>query len=94
VERTETINELAAALAKAQAAIEPAPKDAVNPHFNSRFADLAAVWEVCRKPLNSNGLSVIQSPEPADGGGLLLRTTLLHTSGQFVSSAIPLAYKG
>ena len=92
MERTETINELAAALAKAQAAIEPAPKDSVNPHFNSRFADLAAVWEVCRKPLNSNGLSVIQSPEPADSGGLVLRTTLLHTSGQFVSSAIPLAY--
>ena len=37
-------------------------------------------------------MSVIQSPEPAEGGGLLLRTTLLHTSGQFVSSAVPLAY--
>ena len=92
MERTESINELAAALAKAQAAIEPAPKDALNPHFNVRFADLAAIWEACRKPLNSNGLSVLQSPEPAEGGGLLLRTTLLHTSGQFVSSAIPLAY--
>jgi hypothetical protein len=92
VERTETINELAAALSKAQAGIEPAPKDAVNPHYNTRFADLAAIWEVCRKPLNSNGLSVIQSPEPSDSGGLVLRTTLLHMSGQFVSSAIPLAY--
>jgi ERF superfamily len=92
VERTEAINELAAALARAQAAIEPAPKDALNPHFNSRFADLASIWEVCRKPLNSNGLSVIQSPEPTDGGGLALRTTLLHSSGQFVASAIPLAY--
>jgi hypothetical protein len=46
VERTESINELAVALAKAQAVIEPAPKDSLNPHFNSRFADLAAVWEV------------------------------------------------
>jgi hypothetical protein len=64
----------------------------VNPHYNTRFADLAAIWEVCRKPLNSNGLSVIQSPEPSDSGGLVLRTTLLHMSGQFVSSAIPLAY--
>lgn len=59
---SEQLNELAAALAKAQAKIEGAKKDADNPFFRSKYADLASVWDACRVPLTSNGLSVIQFP--------------------------------
>ena len=91
MERSEQVNELTTALAKAQGAIEPALKDAENPHYGSRFADLASVWEVCRGPLTDNGLSVVQSPETTDAG-VMLRTTLFHGSGQWLGSCLPLLY--
>lgn len=78
---------LAVALAKAQAEITTAAKDANNPHFNSRYADLASVWDAVRGPLTSNGLSVVQEP-CGDGERVGLTTTLLHASGQFMTSTV------
>lgn len=60
---SEQINELAAALAKAQAAMSGAVKDSSNPFFKSKYADLASVWDACRGPLTANGLSVMQFPQ-------------------------------
>lgn len=57
-----TTGELAAALAKAQGAMEAAAKDSTNPFFHSKYADLASVWGACRKPLADNGLAVTQHP--------------------------------
>lgn len=85
---TET-GKLAEALAKAQAQIKGAVKDATNPHFKSKYADLASVWDACRKPLADNGLSVTQSGRVTEYGPVLV-TTLLHTSGAFVTGEIPL----
>jgi len=75
------INELATALARAQGEIAPAPKDAVNPYFKSRYASLPAVREAVRGPFAKHGLSVVQIPAVIDGK-LRLHTTLLHESGQ------------
>lgn len=86
IERSESIKELAAALAKAQGQLRPAAKDAVNPHFKSKYADLGAVWEACREPLTANGLSVIQAPADAEPGRLALTTFLLHSSGEYLST--------
>lgn len=86
IERSESIKELATALAKAQSALRPAVKDAVNPHFNAKYANLGAVWEACREPLSTNGLSVVQMPANADAGRLALTTFLLHSSGEWMSS--------
>lgn len=79
------MKQLAAALAKAQGAIEGAKKDKKNDHFRSKYADLASVWEACRKPLTDNGLSVIQLPCEAPAGSVGLETILLHESGEFLS---------
>lgn len=87
-ERSDSIKELATALAKAQAAIRPAVKDSENPHFRSKYADLSSVWEACRKPLTDNGLSVMQMPVDAGDGRVALTTMLLHTSGEFISSTV------
>lgn len=83
------IKELATALAKAQKAIKSASKDATNPFFKTKYADLSSVWEAAREPLTSNGLSVVQTTEPMEGGFLLV-TRLFHESGQWIQSALPI----
>jgi len=83
--QSEQLNELAAALSKAQGQIEGAKKDSANPFFKSKYADLASVWEACRKPLADNGLSIIQCPEESENG-IAIETMLLHSSGQWKSS--------
>lgn len=88
MEMSEQINELAAALAKAQAAMKPAAKDSENPHFRSKYADLASIWEACRKPLTDNGLSIVQAPADAGDGVVSLRTLLLHASGQWMATTV------
>ena len=89
--KSETINELATALAKAQMQMKPAGMNADNPFFHSKYADLAAVWEACRKPLSDNGLSVVQGVECDTER--YLETMLLHSSGQWISSRINLTVK-
>ena len=63
MEHSESINELGAALSKAQGIIEGAKKDSNNPFFKSKYADLSSVWESCRLALSSNGLSIIQNSQ-------------------------------
>jgi ERF superfamily protein len=60
MQTSEQINELATALAKAQGEITGALKESENPFFSSKYADLAACWDACRKPLSANGLSIVQ----------------------------------
>lgn len=86
---SETIAKLATALAKAQSEIKGAKKDADNPFFKSTYADLASVWEACRKALSSNELAVTQTTEIHEGGSIVLRTTLMHSSGESVSGVLP-----
>lgn len=81
--QSESINELAASLAKAQGQLEGAKKDSNNPFFKSKYADLSSVWEACRQALSNNGLSIIQSPEEAESG-IAVETMILHASGQWV----------
>ena len=87
-----TIGALAAALAKAQADITGAVKDSANPFFKSKYADLESVWSACRKQLTSNGLSVIQTTQPTKQG-LMLVTTLAHSSGQWIRGYMPVLAK-
>lgn len=85
-----SIAELAAALCKAQAQMEGAKKDANNPHFKTKYADLASVWDAIRGPLTSNGLSVVQLLRSTQGG-VEVETILMHSSGQQISDvfAVP-----
>ncbi len=89
MQKSETINELAAALAIAQGQIKPALKDADNPFFKSKYADLASIWEAIREPLSKNGLSVPQFVEN-DGEFVTVTTMLCHKSGQWLSGSISL----
>lgn len=85
---SETFNELAAALAKAQGAIANAEKDRENIFLKNRYMTLTAVWDAIRKPLSDNGLSVVQVTE-ADDGAVMLLTRLMHSSGQYIEATYP-----
>lgn len=87
--QSEQINELATALAKAQGEMSPAIKDSSNPFFKSKYADISSVWSACREPLSRHGLSIVQTMDDRDGR-IFLVTTLLHSSGQWMKSFIPL----
>jgi ERF superfamily len=93
LETSGTVGAIASALAKAQGQITGAKKDAVNPHFRSRYADLASVWEACRAPLSQNELAVVQMTENAGPSGLCLVSMLVHSSGEFFRSRLYLALR-
>jgi len=87
-----TIGKLAEALALAQGAMKGAVKDAANPFFKSKYADLASCWDACRGPLAAHGLSVIQGVS-AEGAKITVTTLLAHSSGEWVQDAITLEAK-
>jgi hypothetical protein len=87
--RSEQTAELSAALAKAQSSMRAAAFNRINPHFRSKYADLASVLDAIRKPLSDNGLSTTQVTEIREGQFLLV-TTLWHASGQWIASEYPL----
>ncbi len=83
VSMSPTIGALAAALAKAQAAMTHASKDAVNPHFKNRYASLPSIIEAC-KPLSENGIAILQPPVPHGQDGVCVVTMLVHSSGEWM----------
>lgn len=80
--KSESIKTIAPALLEAQKTMTFAKKDAKNPFFKSRYADLNSVLEACKGPLNSNGITVLQSHD-----GDNVETVLLHSSGEWMSSS-------
>lgn len=86
--QSENLGELAKALAAAQGEMNAASKDATNPHFKTRYADLASIMDACRGPLAKHGLSVTQLPGRDEAGHVTLTTTLMHASGQYIGSTI------
>jgi hypothetical protein len=85
--KSESIKELAEALAKAQAEIGNAGKNAANPHFRSRYADLAEVLNTVRPVFAQHGLSVMQFPG-FESGMVSVETVIAHSSGEWISSTL------
>ena len=89
MERSEQLNELAAALAsfksqcpkiKQESTVSVATKSGGSYKF--KYADLATIDSVITIPLSGNGLSVTQLVEEPG----VVTTMLLHKSGQFIST--------
>ncbi len=81
------ITELAKAMLKVQADLQPALKDRENTFSRSRYATLNSVMESCREALLTNGIWLTQYPVPAETGHLGLVTKLTHAeSGQWQAS--------
>lgn len=91
MEMSESIADLATALAKAQAELEGAAKKSNNPAFRSKYADLGAVWDTWQEVGPKHGLSIVQFPtDMADAKFVGMTTMLMHTSGQWLRGVFSL----
>lgn len=90
--KSETIGKLAAALSKAQKEIKGAVKDSSNPFFKSRYSDLESCWDACREALTKNELAISQGHDCDDKADYLI-TTLMHSSGEWISHKQRLIFK-
>jgi hypothetical protein len=79
------VKQIASALVKAQKQFAPALKSATNPHFKSKYADLAACVEAVIDALNSNGIFLMQQTHESEGG-VVIETTFVHESGEVMSA--------
>jgi hypothetical protein len=88
MEKSDQINELATALAKAQAELTSAKKDSKGHGYN--YSDLATVIEEAKRVLPKHGLSFTQLVGQTNTSETVetinVTTILLHSSGQFISS--------
>jgi len=85
---SESIKAIAPAFLKAQKEMEAVTKNSKNPFFKSDYADLNAVMEACKEPLNNNGISVLQ---PVNSN--YVETVLMHESGEWLASETALIVK-
>lgn len=81
---SESLAHIAPALLKAQKAIGFAVKDANNPFFKSKYADLPTVIDAVKSHLNDNGIVFLQTATDSDINTLSLVTRLLHESGEWI----------
>ncbi len=79
-----SFNKVAAALVKAQKEFGPALKSSSNPHFKSRYADLAACVEAVVDALNNNGIALTQRVSPSENG-VIVETVFIHESGEVIN---------
>ena len=85
-----TIGELTKALSLAHKDFKPVLKDANNPFFKSKYADLAGVIDATGDALSKQELAVIQSPGRIYNGHILLTTLLSHSSGEWIKDELEL----
>lgn len=81
------MDKIAAAFVKAQKGFAPALKTSSNPHFKSRYADLAACVEAVMDALNSNGIALVQKTHQ-DDAGVTVETVFVHESGETMSAGM------
>lgn len=91
METSQELQQLAEALAKAQAELSPVPFDSNNPFYKSRYASLSAVIAEVRKVLPKHGLSIVQTPTSHMEFGIFyagVETMLIHDSGEWIKSTV------
>lgn len=88
---SENIDQLATALASAQSEMKNAKLNKVNPHFKSKYADLAEIRDTVTPALSKHGIAVVNGTDATEGG-LHVVTRLIHKSGQWIESRFPIAY--
>jgi hypothetical protein len=92
MKQSESIANLAAAMAAAQGEMGAAVKGSSNPFFKSKYASLGDVIEAVKAPFAAHGLSYVQFPVSGEGS-VGLATRLMHSSGEWLEQSffIPLA---
>jgi hypothetical protein len=74
---------ISTALVKAQRGFAPALKTSTNPHFRSKYVDLAGCVEAVVDSLNAAGIALIQRTSQ-DDTGVTVETVFVHESGEML----------
>lgn len=98
-QQSETIDQIATALASAQAELRNPPKTkeanvrSDKGNFKYRYVDFADGLDIVRPILGKHGICFVQTT-PVDGDQMWLVTKLVHSSGQWISSPYPVGRIG
>jgi hypothetical protein len=84
--KSDSLKAIAPAIVKAQKAMGSALKDAKNPFFKSKFADLNSVIDAALPTFHDNNIAILQLQDITTNGILVVQTVLLHESGEFIGS--------
>ena len=79
----ENMKQVAAAFVKAKRGFAAAIKCSTNPHYKSKYADLAACIEAVDGAFLENGIVMYQETFE-DNSGITIETVLLHESGESI----------
>lgn len=91
IEFSESRAAIAKALFVMQTNLGDVKKNASNPHFKSKYADLGAVVEAVSPALELAKLTLLQGcAGNGDEGSVTVETMLLHESGEFVRARLTL----
>ena len=82
---------IATALLKAQSEMSNPKKQAENPFFKKKYADLNSIREAVIPTLNANGITVLQPIVHVDGKNFV-KTILLHETGEMLESLTEIVY--
>lgn len=83
--KSESIEQLAQSLHKAQSQMAGAVKTEANSFFKSKYANLEEVIKVVKDAFEPNGLTFLQFPVSSEGHAGV-ETIILHESGEFISN--------
>lgn len=92
---SEHVDQLYSALAKAQGALGKVVtnKEVKGAKVNYKYAELSVVLDAVREPFTANGLAVLQMLVGLEAG-IGLTTRLVHESGQWTESTVPMGADG
>lgn len=85
MQKSESIKNIAKALAAFQADVKNPANTETNPFFKSKYAPLNDILNLVRPLLSKHGLSVLQSPS-GDGQNVTVTTLITHESGEWIES--------
>lgn len=74
---------IAKAFVAAKKEFAPALKTSTNPHFRSKYADLAGCLEAVNDALLNHGIAIIQETAESDTG-VVVETVFIHESGETI----------
>lgn len=78
---------IAKAFVDAQKEFAPALKTSTNPHFRSKYVDLAGCIEAVIDALNNHGFALMQKTHDCDNG-VKVETIFMHQDGEQISGGV------
>jgi len=91
MEQSESMTNFAAAMVVAQGEMLPLIKNAENPFYNSKYADMKTCYNACRGALDNAGILVMHVPGCNEHGNAVVYCTFFHVkSGEWMRGSFPL----